>query len=123
VFGPVATVVTYRDADEAYALARRGGGSLVASVFSADPAFLAASAAALGASHGRVLLVDPSIGDSHTGHGIVLPSCLHGGPGRAGNGEELGGLRGLWFYHQRTVVQGPAPVLAELASRAVEIAR
>jgi 3,4-dehydroadipyl-CoA semialdehyde dehydrogenase len=123
IFGPVATVVTYRDPAEAYALARRGGGSLVASVFSADPAFLAASAAALGASHGRVLLVDPSIGESHTGHGIVLPSCLHGGPGRAGNGEELGGLRGLWFYHQRTAVQGPAPVLAELASRAVEIAR
>ena len=122
VFGPVATIVPYRDADDAYALARRARGSLVASVFSADPAFLAASAAALGSTHGRVLLVDPSIGDSHTGHGIVLPSLLHGGPGRAGNGEELGGLRGLWFYHQRTAIQGPAPVLAELASRAGSIA-
>jgi 3,4-dehydroadipyl-CoA semialdehyde dehydrogenase len=123
VFGPVATLVPYRDVDEAYALARRGGGSLVASVFSADPAFLAASAIALGATNGRVLLVDPSIGESHTGHGIVLPSLLHGGPGRAGNGEELGGLRGLWFYHQHTAVQGPAPVLAGLASRAAEITR
>jgi 3,4-dehydroadipyl-CoA semialdehyde dehydrogenase len=118
IFGPVATVVPYGDERQAYEMVRRGGGSLAVSVFSADPAFLASSATALGASHGRVLLVDPSIGDSHTGHGIVLPSCLHGGPGRAGNGEELGGLRGLWFYHQRTAVQGPAPVLAELAGRA-----
>lgn len=122
VFGPLATVVPYRDEREAYALARRGGGSLAVSVFSADPAFLASSALALGASHGRVLLVDPSIGDAHPGHGIVLPSCLHGGPGRAGNGEELGGLRGLWFYHQRTAVQGPAPVLAGLAGRAANAA-
>lgn len=122
IFGPVATVVPYGDEREAYAIARRGGGSLAVSVFSADPVFLASSAATLGASHGRVLLVDPSIGDSHTGHGIVLPSCLHGGPGRAGNGEELGGLRGLWFYHQRTAVQGPAPVLAELAGRAANSA-
>ena len=120
VFGPVSTVIAYADAEDAFALARRGGGSLVASVFSADPAFLATSAAALGASHGRVLLVDPSIGDSHTGHGVVLPSLLHGGPGRAGNGAELGGLRGLWFYHQRTAIQGPALVIAELAKRAAE---
>ena len=123
VFGPVATLVPYRGAEEAYDLARRGGGSLVASVFSADPSFLAASAVALGATNGRVLLVDPSIGDSHTGHGIVLPSLRHGGPGRAGNGEELGGLRGLWFYHQHTAIQGSAAVLAELVSRAAEIAR
>ena len=117
IFGPLATVIPYHDEREAYELARRGGGSLAVSVFSADPALLTRSALALGASHGRVLLVDPSIGDSHPGHGIVLPSSLHGGPGRAGNGEELGGLRGLWFYHQRTAVQGPAPVLAELAGR------
>lgn len=122
IFGPVATVIGYRDESEAYELARRGGGSLVVSVFSADLAFLASSALALGASHGRVLLVDPSIAQTHTGHGIVLPSCLHGGPGRAGNGEELGGLRGLWFYHQRTAIQGPAPILTELAGRAANAA-
>ncbi|MDB5042825.1 MAG: phenylacetic acid degradation bifunctional protein PaaZ [Candidatus Eremiobacteraeota bacterium] len=121
IFGPVATVIAYANAAEAYALARRGGGSLVVSVFSADPEFLLASATALGSSHGRVLLVDPSIGDTHTGHGIVLPSCVHGGPGRAGGGEELGGLRGLWFYHQRTAVQGSAPVVAALATRSVRI--
>ena len=121
IFGPVATVVAYEDPSHAYALARRGGGSLVVSVFSADPEFLIASAAVLGSSHGRVLLVDPSIGDTHSGHGIVLPSCVHGGPGRAGGGEELGGLRGLWFYHQRTAVQGSAPVVAALAARSAAI--
>jgi 3,4-dehydroadipyl-CoA semialdehyde dehydrogenase len=121
IFGPVATVVAYADVGEAYALTRRGGGSLVVSVFSADPEFLIASASALGSSHGRVLLVDPSIGDTHTGHGNVLPSCVHGGPGRAGGGEELGGLRGLWFYHQRTAVQGSAPVVAALAARGASI--
>lgn len=117
VFGPVATVVPYAGPAEAFAAARRGGGSLAASVFSADPDFLADAAAALGDSHGRLLLVDPSVTDSQTGHGIVLPSLLHGGPGRAGDGAELGGLRGLWFYHQRTAVQGSAAILARLAER------
>jgi len=115
VFGPVATIVPYRNKQDAFALAQRGGGSLAASVFSSDVEFLAEAAAALAPTHGRVLLVDPSIGDSHTGHGIVLPSLMHGGPGRAGGGEELGGLNGLWFYHQRSAIQGPAPVLATIA--------
>ena len=114
VFGPVATVVPYRDKADAFALARRGGGSLAASVFSGDTGFLAEAAVALGTTHGRLLLVDPSIGDSHTGHGIVLPSLMHGGPGRAGGGEELGGLHGLWFYHQRVAMQGSATTLSAL---------
>jgi 3,4-dehydroadipyl-CoA semialdehyde dehydrogenase len=118
VFGPVATVVPYRDKQDAFALARRGGGSLAASVFSSDAAFLAEAATALGTTHGRVLLVDPAIGDSHTGHGIVLPSLMHGGPGRAGGGEELGGLHGLWFYHERVAVQGPAATLSALSAQA-----
>ena len=120
VFGPVATVVPYKNKEDAFALARRGGGSLAASVFSGDVTFLAEAAAALGTTHGRVLLVDPSIGDSHTGHGIVLPSCMHGGPGRAGGGEELGGLHGLWFYHQRVAVQGSGTTLSELAAKAAD---
>ncbi|MGA7460136.1 MAG: aldehyde dehydrogenase family protein, partial [Candidatus Korobacteraceae bacterium] len=120
VFGPVATVVSYRDKDEAFALARRGGGSLAASVFSGDTTFLAEAGAALGTTHGRLLLVDPSIRESHTGHGIVLPSCMHGGPGRAGGGEELGGLHGLWFYHQRVAVQGAGTTLAALSEQAVD---
>jgi 3,4-dehydroadipyl-CoA semialdehyde dehydrogenase len=111
VFGPVATLMSYQNKHDTFSMAEAGGGSLAASVFSADPAFLEEAAIALGPSHGRILLVDPSIGDSHTGHGIVMPSCTHGGPGRAGGGEELGGLRGLWFYHQRVAVQGSASVL------------
>ncbi len=82
--------------------------------------FLAEAGAALGTTHGRLLLVDPSIRESHTGHGIVLPSCMHGGPGRAGGGEELGGLHGLWFYHQRVAVQGAGPTLAALSEQAVD---
>jgi 3,4-dehydroadipyl-CoA semialdehyde dehydrogenase len=120
VFGPVATVVPYRDKNDAFALARRGGGSLTASVFSGDPAFLAEAGIALGTSHGRVMLIDPAIGDSHTGHGIVLPSCMHGGPGRAGGGEELGGLHGLWFYHQRVALQGSAATLTPLSEQAAD---
>jgi 3,4-dehydroadipyl-CoA semialdehyde dehydrogenase len=120
VFGPVATVVSYRDKAEAFALARRGGGSLAASVFSGDTAFLAEAAIALGTTHGRLLLVDPAIGDSHTGHGIVLPSLMHGGPGRAGGGEELGGLHGLWFYHQRVAMQGSATTLSTIAAQAAD---
>jgi 3,4-dehydroadipyl-CoA semialdehyde dehydrogenase len=120
VFGPVATVVPYRDKQDAFALARRGGGSLAASVFSADTAFLADAATALGTTHGRVLLVDPAIGDSHTGHGIVLPSLMHGGPGRAGGGEELGGLHGLWFYHQRVAMQGSTATLSALSAQAAD---
>jgi 3,4-dehydroadipyl-CoA semialdehyde dehydrogenase len=117
VFGPAATVIPYRSAEDPFVLARKAGGSLAVSVFSEDTAFLAESAVQLGSAHGRVLLVDSSIGDSHTGHGIVLPSLMHGGPGRAGGGEELGGLHGLWFYHQRVAVQGSGPTLTALAAR------
>ena len=120
VFGPVATVVPYRDKEDGFELARQGGGSLAASVFSADTGFLAEAGIALGTTHGRVLLIDPSIGDSHTGHGIVLPSCLHGGPGRAGGGEELGGLHGLWFYHQRVAMQGAAATLTVIGGEAAD---
>jgi len=120
VFGPVATVLAYRDKQDAFALARRGGGSLAASVFSSDTSFLTEAAVALGTSHGRLLLVDSAIGDSHTGHGIVLPSCLHGGPGRAGGGEELGGLHGLWFYHQRVAMQGSAVTLRVITEAAAD---
>ncbi len=120
VFGPVATVVPYRDKQNGFELARCGGGSLAASVFSADTEFLSEAAVALGTTHGRLLLVDASIGDSHTGHGIVLPSLLHGGPGRAGGGEELGGLHGLWFYHQRVALQGSGATLRVMSEGAAD---
>ncbi len=121
VFGPVATIVPYRSEAEAFALVRRGGGSLVVSVFGDDTEFLARAVRELGTSHGRILAVDPSIAASHTGHGIVMPQCNHGGPGRAGNGEELGGLHGLRFYHQRVAVQGSTDLLSNLAGESAPI--
>ena len=121
VFGPAATVVPYRDEADAVALIARGGGSLVASVYGEDADFLARIVSAIGPSHGRLLMIDPSIASAHTGHGIVMPQCNHGGPGRAGAGEELGGLHGLRFYHQRLAVQGSTDLLASLQAQAASL--
>lgn len=119
-FGPVSTLMPYDTPDQAFALSRRGGGSLAASVFTGDAGFAADAVAGIGVAHGRVLVVDDSVGKSQTGHGIVMPMCVHGGPGRAGGGEELGGLRSLHFYHQRLAVQGRVDWLKDLAETAAE---
>jgi oxepin-CoA hydrolase/3-oxo-5,6-dehydrosuberyl-CoA semialdehyde dehydrogenase len=107
VFGPVATIVPYGgDAAEAVALANRGGGSLVGSVYSNDKDWTERVVLGMAPWHGRVWVgTDKSAGQSYA-PGMVLPLTIHGGPGRAGGGEELGGLRGLDFYTQRTAVQG-----------------
>jgi 3,4-dehydroadipyl-CoA semialdehyde dehydrogenase len=115
VFGPMATLVAYDNLEDLIAMTRRGRGSLVASVFSNDSNFLQQVVLGISDLHGRILAVDSSVGAQHTGHGNVVPSCLHGGPGRAGGGEELAGLRALHLYHRRFVVQGPANTLAELS--------
>jgi len=112
VFGPVATLVAYDGLEDVIAITRRGLGSLVASVFSNDTNFTRDTVLGIGDLHGRVLVVDSAVGNQHTGHGNVVPSCLHGGPGRAGGGEELAGLRALLLYHRRFVVQGPASCIA-----------
>lgn len=114
VFGPVATLLPYRDLPHALALAARGLGSLVASVYGSDPAEIGRAALALAASHGRVHAVTPEVAQAHTGHGNVMPMSLHGGPGRAGGGAELGGLRALDFYHRRAAVQASPAVLDAL---------
>jgi 3,4-dehydroadipyl-CoA semialdehyde dehydrogenase len=114
VFGPVATLMAYRDLPHALALVRRGQGSLVCSLFGADPATLASTALELADSHGRMHIVSPDVAQLHTGHGNVMPQSLHGGPGRAGGGEELGGLRALNFYHRRSALQASTAVLAAL---------
>lgn len=121
VFGPAATIVPYKDEKDACALVVRGGGSLVASIYGDDQDFLARMVGGIGASHGRLLVIDPSIASAHTGHGIVMPQCNHGGPGRAGAGEELGGLYGLRFYHQRLAVQGSTDLLARLQAQAAAL--
>jgi 3,4-dehydroadipyl-CoA semialdehyde dehydrogenase len=115
VFGPVATLMPYRDMAHALALVRRGQGSLVTSLYGSDPIALALIALELADSHGRVHVISPDVAQSHTGHGNVMPQSLHGGPGRAGGGEELGGLRALGFYHRRSAVQASTAVLAALA--------
>src|SRR6267143_673853 len=115
VFGPVATLVAYDGMKDLIAIMRRGLGSLVASVFSNDAGFTREAILGIGDLHGRVLAVNSVVGTQHTGHGNVVPSCLHGGPGRAGGGEELAGLRALLLYHRRFVVQGPADCITELA--------
>ena len=115
VFGPVATLVAYDGLEELIAVTRRGSGSLVASFFSDDAGITREAILGIGDLHGRVLVVNSAVGSQHTGHGNVVPSCLHGGPGRAGGGEELAGLRALLLYHRRLVVQGPADCIAELA--------
>ena len=107
VFGPVATLLPYSgDAQEAEALISMGSGSLVTSVYSDDKAFLGELLPGLAPHHGRILVIDRKVADQATNHGMVLPQVVHGGPGRAGGGEELGGLRALHFYMQRTGFQG-----------------
>jgi 3,4-dehydroadipyl-CoA semialdehyde dehydrogenase len=115
VFGPVATLMPYRATAQGLALVRRGQGSLVASLYGSDAAALGAVALELADSHGRVHVVSPEVAALHTGHGNVMPQSLHGGPGRAGGGEELGGLRALNFYHRRAAVQAAPAVLSHLS--------
>lgn len=114
VFGPVATLLAYRDTAHVQALVRRGQGSLVTSLYGTDPEALAAMAAELADSHGRVHIITPEVAAIQTGHGNVMPQSLHGGPGRAGGGEELGGIRALNFYHRRSAVQASTNVLKHL---------
>ena len=121
VFGPVSTLMPYDSIEEAYAMIRRGEGSLVCSVYSEDPAFTAQASVELASSHGRVHAISPDVAALHSGHGNVMPMSLHGGPGRAGGGEELGGLRALNFYHRRTAVQGSSLALDALAAQGVAL--
>jgi 3,4-dehydroadipyl-CoA semialdehyde dehydrogenase len=120
VFGPAATLVAYDSLESLISMVRRGLGSLVASVFSSDPGFIQQVVLGIGDLHGRIVVVDSAVGAQHTGHGNVVPSCLHGGPGRAGGGEELAGLRALMLYHRRFVVQGPATIISELAGSSAD---
>ena len=113
VFGPVSTVLGYRDTEHAIELAARGRGSLVGSLVSADPQVVRELVLGVAPWHGRVLVLDQDSAAESTGHGAALPHLVHGGPGRAGDGEELGGIRGVLHYMQRTAVQGsPAAVSA-----------
>ena len=119
-FGPVSTVMPYDDLDEAIVLARRGKGSLVASVFTDDKAVAEEAVLSLAPFHGRVLIGNRRSAKSSTGHGSPLPVLVHGGPGRAGGGEEMGGIRGVKHYMQRTAVQGAPRLLSAVTGRWIE---
>ncbi len=116
-FGPVSTVIGYGDVDDAVDLARLGGGSLVASVFTPDAGEARTLTLGLAAHHGRVLVVDEHCGKTQTGHGSPMPHLVHGGPGRAGGGEELGGVRAVHHHLQRTAVQGSPDLLTALSGQ------
>ncbi len=111
VFGPVTTLMPYESDAEAGELVALGHGGLVASLYSDDRDAIASHIQALAPWNGRLLVASKKVVDQATAPGLVLPSCIHGGPGRAGGGEELGGLRGLDFYLQRTAVQGDRGLL------------
>ena len=110
-FGPVATLMPYADLDEAVALAARGKGSLVSTLVTRDVRTAAHVVPALAAWHGRVHILEREAAVESTGHGSPLPQLKHGGPGRAGGGEELGGLRAVKHYLQRAAVQGSPSML------------
>jgi oxepin-CoA hydrolase/3-oxo-5,6-dehydrosuberyl-CoA semialdehyde dehydrogenase len=122
-FGPVATVLPYRDIADAIALARRGEGSLAASVFSADDALAGRIVLGLAPYHGRILVVNRTCAKESTGHGSPLAPLVHGGPGRAGGGEEMGGIRGVLRYMQRTAVQGSPDTLTAISGQWVRGSR
>jgi oxepin-CoA hydrolase/3-oxo-5,6-dehydrosuberyl-CoA semialdehyde dehydrogenase len=113
-FGPVTSVLAYTDVTDAADLVARGGGSLVTSIATHDPDVAMALMSRISAFNGRVLLLDRDDARSSTGHGSPLPNLVHGGPGRAGGGEELGGIRAVLHHMQRTAVQGSPEMLTAL---------
>ncbi len=113
-FGPVNTVMAYRTLDEAVELARRGRGSLCGSLITADAQVARTVVLGVAPYHGRLLVLDRSSAKESTGHGSPLPNLVHGGPGRAGGGEEMGGARGVLHYMQRTAVQGSPSMLTAI---------
>jgi oxepin-CoA hydrolase / 3-oxo-5,6-dehydrosuberyl-CoA semialdehyde dehydrogenase len=116
-FGPVSTIIGYQGTQEAIELAARGRGSLAGSVVTADTSFARDVVLGLAPWHGRILVLDREDAAESTGHGSPLPALVHGGPGRAGGGEELGGIRAVRHHLQRTAVQASPRVLAAVTRR------
>jgi oxepin-CoA hydrolase / 3-oxo-5,6-dehydrosuberyl-CoA semialdehyde dehydrogenase len=116
-FGPVSTLIGYRDTSHAVELAARGQGSLAGSIVTNDPAFAREVVLGVAPWHGRLLVLDRDDAPESTGHGSPLPMLVHGGPGRAGGGEEMGGIRGVTHHMQRTAVQASPRVLSAVTGR------
>ena len=114
-FGPVSTIMPYKDLDEAITLSKMGKGSLVSSIITADDKIARMYVIGAACMHGRILVLNAECAKESTGHGSPMPMLVHGGPGRAGGGEEMGGKRGVFHYLQRTAIQGsPTTITAIL---------
>ena len=116
-FGPVSTVMGYDGLEQAIALANRGEGSLVASLYSNDTSLTRDIVFGIGSFHGRIIVINRDCAKEQTGHGSPMPHLVHGGPGRAGGGEELGGMRGVQHYMQRTALQGSPAMISAIIQR------
>ncbi|HMP92968.1 MAG TPA: phenylacetic acid degradation bifunctional protein PaaZ [Phnomibacter sp.] len=116
-FGPVSTLMPYQHFDEAIQLSKMGKGSLVSSIVTASPAYARQYVLEAGTHHGRILVLNAECGKENTGHGSPLPMLVHGGPGRAGGGEEMGGIRGVHHYTQRVAIQGSPTMLSAVSGQ------
>lgn len=115
-FGPVSTIMGYKNIDDAIEISKRGRGSLVGSVFTGNNAYAKQIVLGCACMHGRMVVINESCAAESTGHGSPLPHLVHGGPGRAGGGEEMGGIRGVMHYLQRTAIQGSPTTLMHITN-------
>lgn len=115
-FGPVSTIMPYKDIYDAIALSKKGKGSLCSSIVTADAAIAKQYVIGAATHHGRILVLNAACAKENTGHGSPLPSLVHGGPGRAGGGEEMGGMRGVKHYLQRTAIQGSPDMITAITN-------
>jgi oxepin-CoA hydrolase/3-oxo-5,6-dehydrosuberyl-CoA semialdehyde dehydrogenase len=115
-FGPVSTLMPYKNMDDAIELSRKGKGSLCSTIVTGDKLIAKEYVLAAATHHGRILVLNQSCAKESTGHGSPLPMLVHGGPGRAGGGEEMGGLRGIKHYMQRVAIQGSPTMLTAITN-------
>ena len=115
-FGPVSTIMPYKDIYDAVALSKKGKGSLCSSIVTADASIAKQYVIGAATHHGRILVLNAACAKESTGHGSPLPNLVHGGPGRAGGGEEMGGLRGVKHYLQRTAIQGSPTMITAISN-------
>jgi oxepin-CoA hydrolase / 3-oxo-5,6-dehydrosuberyl-CoA semialdehyde dehydrogenase len=115
-FGPVSTIMPYKSLADATELAKKGKGSLVCSIVTADHSIARNFVLGAASHHGRILVLNQECAKESTGHGSPLPQLVHGGPGRAGGGEEMGGVRGVKHYMQRVAVQGSPSVISSITN-------
>jgi len=116
-FGPVSTIMPYKNIDEAIEIAKMGKGSLVCSIITADDNIAKQFVMGAAALHGRILILNADCAKESTGHGSPMPQLTHGGPGRAGGGEEMGGMRGVMHYLQRTAIQGSPKMIMKVTNQ------